>query len=165
MKDIPNLFAVEQDIFRGGTPTAAGWKYLKDQGVTDVVKLNIEGESSDVVATDLGMTVHRFPIPWWRQVFFRPAQSLLVAAVACIKPHSFVHCGSDARTASPDAQEDNTQGGEDRTGIVIGCFRLSQGWAKGDAYSEMIAHGFHPALQGLQGAWDRQVAGDWIKPT
>lgn len=147
---IPNLFAVEQDILRGGTPTADGWTYLKGQGITDVVKLNTEAESTDSVAEALGMVIHRFPIPWWRQVFLRPSQADMIAAVACIKPHTFIHCGSDARTASPDAQEDNTQGGEDRTGLVVGCFRLSQGWTKADAYAEMISHTFHPALQGLQ---------------
>ena len=154
--DIPNLFAVEQDIFRGAQPTVNGWKWLQAEGITNVVKLNTEAEGSDAYAEQLGFKINRFPIPWWRQVFFRPSQSLLVAAVACIKPHTFIHCGSDARTASPDSQEDNTQGGEDRTGLIVGCFRLSQGWAKGDAYAEMIAHGFHVALQGLQGRWESQ---------
>jgi hypothetical protein len=161
---IPNLFAVEQDrnIWRGGTPTAEGWAYLKGQGITDVVKLNTEAEGRDAVAEACGMTIHRFPIPWWRQVFLWPKQADLIAAVACIKRHTFIHCGSDARTASPDAQEDNTQGGEDRSGLLVGCFRLSQGWTKADAYAEMLAHSFHAALQGLQGRWNSENPADWI---
>src|ERR1035437_10182903 len=161
---IPNLFAVEQDILRGGTPTADGWTYLKSQGITDVVKLNTEAESTDAGAVAMGMIIHRFPIPWWRQVFLWPKQADLKAAVAFIKPHTFIHCGSDARTSSPDAQEDNTQGGEDRTGLVVGCFRLSQGWSKVDAYVEMLAHTFHPALQGLQGRWNSESPKDWVGP-
>jgi hypothetical protein len=63
---IPNLFAVEQDILRGGQPNVDGWTYLKSQGVICVIKLNTEEEGSDAVAEALGMVVHRFPIPWLR---------------------------------------------------------------------------------------------------
>ena len=142
---IPNLFAVEQDILRGGQPSADGWSYLKSQGITDVVKLNEESEASDVIAISMGMVVHYFPIPWWRQMIWRPKQSDLVAAVALIKPHTYVHC----------------EHGEDRTGLVVGCFRLSQGWTKADAYAEMLAHGFHPVLQGLQGRWNSEDPSGW----
>jgi protein tyrosine/serine phosphatase len=145
MNCIPNLFAVEQDILRGGQPNADGWTYLKEQGITDVVKLNPEAEGSDAVAELLGMIVHRLPIPWCRQVVWRPRQSTLLRTVKLIKPHTFVHCTR----------------GEDRTGLVVGCFRLSQGWLKEEAYLEMIAHGFHPSLQGLQGRWNSEQEIDW----
>lgn len=143
---IPGLFAVEQDRLRGGQPNADGWTWLKSQGITDVVKLNTEDEGSDAVAEALGMTVHRFPIPWWRQLILRPKQSDLVTAVKLFKPHTFLHCSR----------------GEDRSGLTVGCFRLSQGWTKEDAYLEMIAFGFHPSLQGLQGRWNSERVEDWI---
>lgn len=162
-KGIPNLFAVEQDILRGGAPTDCGFQWLLSEGITDIIKLNTDAESTDAKAIQLGMRVHRFPIPWYRQVLLWPSQADLVAAVALMKPHTFVHCGSDARTASADAAEDNTQGGEDRTGLLVGCFRLSQGWTKTDAYAEMLVHGFHRALQALQGRWNSQKPEDWIK--
>ena len=142
---IPNLFAVDQDILRGGQPSADGWSYLKSQGITDVVKLNEESEASDAVAISMGMVVHYFPIPWWRQMIWRPKQSDLVSAVALVKPHTFIHC----------------EHGQDRTGLVVGCFRLKQGWTKTDAYAEMLAHEFHPALQGLQGRWNSEDPSDW----
>lgn len=144
---IPNLFAVEQDILRGGQPSVDGWTYLKSQGVICVIKLNTEEEGSDAVAEALGMVVHRFPIPWWRQMVWRPKQSDLMAVVALMKAHTFIHCTR----------------GEDRTGIGVGCFRLSQGWTKEDAYLEMVAHGFHSLLQGLQGRWNSENPADWIK--
>ena len=146
---IPNLFSVEQsqNIWRGGQPSPEGWIWLKEHGVTDVVKLNTEGEGSDALATRMGMKVHPFPIPWWRQTILRPDQSTLVNAVACLTQNVFVHCLH----------------GNDRTGLVIGCFRLSEGWTKGDAYAEMIAHGFHDELlQGLEGRWNTQRPEDWI---
>jgi hypothetical protein len=144
---IPNLFAVEQDILRGGQPTVDGWTYLKGQGITDVIKLNTEEEGSDSPAEAMGMTVHDFPIPWWRQLVLRPKQSDLLAIVALIKPHTFVHCLR----------------GEDRTGLAVACFRLRQGWTKEDAYLEMVAHGFHSSLQGLQGRWNTENPADWIQ--
>ncbi len=141
---IPNLFAVEQDILRGGQPSSVGWDYLKSQGITDVIKLNTEEEGVD--PDGAGFSIHRLPIPWWRQMIFRPSQSLIVAAVSLMRPHTYVHC----------------EHGEDRTGLIVGCFRLSQGWTKNDAYSEMLAHYFHPALQGLQGRWNSEIAANWI---
>jgi hypothetical protein len=146
---IPNLFAVEQTpapcIYRGGQPNAEGWKWLAGEGIKVVIKLNLETEGSDKAASDLGLTVYRFPIPWWRQMLWRPRQSDLKAAVPLIIPGTFVHC----------------EHGEDRTGLVIGCFRLFQGWSKDEAYEEMLAHCFHPTLQGLQGRWLSERAEDW----
>lgn len=143
---IPNLFAVEQDILRGGQPGQSGWVYLNSQGIKNVIKLNTEEEGSDAFAESMGMTIHRFPIPWWRQMIWRPKQSDLVAIVALMRPHTFIHCLR----------------GEDRSGLAVGCFRLSQGWTKEDAYLEMVAHGFHSSLQGLQGRWNSENPADWI---
>jgi protein tyrosine/serine phosphatase len=144
---IPNLFAVEQELnlWRGGDPTLNGWLYLKDLGITTVIKLNTASEGSDAQAEVLGVAVFRFPIPWWRQVLLRPSQRDLKKAVALMTRNVLVHC----------------ERGEDRTGLVVGCFRLSQGWSKVDAYSEMKAHNFHEELQGLQGRWNTQREEDW----
>jgi tyrosine-protein phosphatase SIW14 len=144
---IPNLFAVEQNILRGGQPNDDGWAYLKTQGVCCVIKLNTEEEGSDATAEKLGMQVFKYPIPWWRQMLWRPKQRDLLAAVALIASGTFIHC----------------EHGEDRTGLVVGCFRLSQGLTKPDAYAEMLAFSFHPSLQGLQGRWNSEDPKDWIK--
>ena len=143
---IENLFAVEQDIFRGGDPTPEGWAWLKGEGVKVVIKLNTQCEGTDSVAVASGLIVHRFPINWFYQTIWHPRQRLLHAAVALMQPHSFVHC----------------EHGEDRTGLVVGCYRLSCGWTKEDAWAEMIGHRFHIGLQGLVRAWERQVPADWI---
>ena len=164
---IPNLDAVEPSLFRGGQPDECGWDWLKKAVVQTVIKLNTEAEGSEAQAEALGFKVVRFPIPWWRQTILRPRSCDLHTAVGLITTRVaplFIHCGSDARTASPDAAEDNTQGGEDRTGLLVGCFRLTQGWTKEAAYAEMLTHGFHPILQGLQGCWEAQRPEDWVKP-
>jgi hypothetical protein len=144
---IPNLFAVEQNILRGGQPNFDGWTYLRAQGITDVIKLNTEEEGIDAVAEVMGMVVHRFPIPWWRQMIFRPSHSLMVSIVSLMRPNTFIHC----------------EHGQDRTGLGVGCFWLSLGWTKTDAYADMLAHEFHPVLQALQGRWNSENPADWIK--
>ena len=143
---IENLFAVEQGIFRGGDPTPEGWAWLKGEGVKIVIKLNTCSEGTDAVAEKLGMIVHRFPINWFYQTIWHPSDRLLHAAVSLLQAGSYVHC----------------EHGEDRTGIVVGCFRLSQGWTKEDAWAEMIGHRFHIGLQGLVRAWERQKPEDWV---
>lgn len=146
---IENLFAVEQDVFRGGQPDDSGWQWLKAQGVQHVIKLNTRREASDNPATTLGLSVHYFGIPWWRQTFWRPQQWVLVMAVQIVKSRTapiFVHC----------------EHGEDRTGLLVGCYRLSQGWTKDEAWQEMLAHGFHIELQGLFGRWNAQRPEDWF---
>ena len=142
---IPNLFAVEDGILRGGQPSSDGWDYLKSEGITDVIKLNTDEEGID--PEQMGFAIHKFPIPWWRQVIWRPSQSLLVAAVGLIRKGTFIHC----------------EHGEDRTGLVVGCYRLKMLWTKQEAYAEMLAHYFHPALQGLQGRWNSEDPQDWAQ--
>jgi len=150
---IPNLMTVEgaisappgKFIYRGGQPDNDGFKWLKDKGVTDVVKLNTEGESSDVAAEALGIRVHYMPIPLEDQLVFKPRKDLVVAATSIITtafevPTSvFVHC----------------EHGQDRTGLVIGCYRVwEQGWTKDDAWTEMKKNGFHEELLGLMLFWE-----------
>lgn len=43
--------------------------------------------------------------------------------------------------------------GQDRTGLVCGLWRVSQGWSKRRAWKEMRAQGFHPLLVGLTWAF------------
>lgn len=136
--DVPNFTSVCDGIYRGGQPTDAGWNYLHEIGITQVIKLNLEGEGSDVAAEALGMKLTYMPIDLDDQLIFRPREWMVETAVAAIKPGTFVHC----------------EHGQDRTGLVIGCYRVwVQGWTKADAWREMRALGFHEALLGLSLFW------------
>lgn len=134
------------------------------------LKLNTNGEGDESCAVSLGLKIHYYPIPWWQQTIWRPSQDLLTAAVMCIQPHTFVHCGSDSRTASYDADDDDHVGGNDRTGLLVGCYRLLQAvrsqanfqTAKKAAWAEMLMHGFHVVgMGGLAGRFDAQTPDDW----
>lgn len=133
---IPNFHTVEVGIYRGGQPDAEGFKFLQSIGITQVIKLNEDWEGEDHLPE--GMLLFKVQIPPSEQIITQPDSTYLGDAVAFIAPNTFVHC----------------QHGQDRTGIVIGLWRvLKCGWSKKQAYAEMMEHGFHPILFGLSKAW------------
>lgn len=154
---IPNLRAVDLGIWRGGQPTQAGWLWLsKVAGVSNVVKLNELQEGSDAGAVALGMTVNYHPVDVIQQLTTGPDDQDFKLAVSQIGPGTFVHCGSDARTRLWLKQHnDMTSGGNDRTGLAIGVYRLQKdGWPKDQAWNEMKTNGFHEAMHGLREYWE-----------
>lgn len=155
---IPNLAIVDEalGIYRGAQPvTKEDWQHLWDLGVRHVVKLNTEAEGSDAGAIALGMDVTKCPITLSQQILTEPDLLNLRTAVSFIGPNTFVHCGSVARTQHAILiGEQKGAGGEDRTGLGVGYWRvLEQKWPKAKAYEEMKAHGLHSILFGLEKAW------------
>jgi hypothetical protein len=140
---IPNFAQVEPGLWRGGQPTTEGWAQLKALGVKWDVKLNTIHEASDDAARALGIQVIYLPITFVEQTLGKPAPERLAAAVEALKrPGTYVHC----------------QHGQDRTGLVVGAFRVEVGkWSKAAACAEMKAHGFHPLLRGLYWSWQEDV--------
>lgn len=77
-----------------------------------------------------------------RQGLFKPDRLAVSNVVAAIKPGTFVHC----------------KHGRDRSGLIVGCKRVwRDGWAKTNAWSEMIADGFNSTLHGLTDFWQDDV--------
>ena len=140
---IPNFAPVGPGVWRGGQPNAEGWEYLKSLGVRRDVKLNTGGADADALASSNGMQVVYLPITFAQQTVGKPPPGQLAAAVAAIEPDgTFVHC----------------ERGQDRTGLVIGAYRVqTEHWTKAAAYQEMAAFGFHPLLRGLYWAWEEDV--------
>lgn len=140
---IPHFAQVEPGVWRGGQPNQEGWDYLKSLGVKRVVKLNTGGVKSDGQGFSNGMEIVYLPISFLDQTFGKPDPARLDAAISAIEPNgTFVHC----------------QHGQDRTGLVIGAYRVrSNHWTKHAAYEEMVSHGFHPILRGLYWAWQEDV--------
>lgn len=140
---VPNLSQVDAGVWRGGEPTAAGWAWLWSQGVSNVVMLDEWCESKG--APGHGMVVKYLPVTMLEQMATRPKDDVVREAVRQLTPGTFVHCLH----------------GNDRTGLVVGCYRLKQGWSKDKAWREMLANGFHVELQGLYGYWLKQREEDW----
>lgn len=137
---IPNLRQVDYTIYRGGQPNdMAAWHYLHDVlGITNVVKLNTESEGSDADAVLLDMKLTACPISLQEQIFGKVNASNVWRAVDAIVPYTYVHC----------------EHGQDRTGLIIACWRIEHGATKPAAQSEMLRMGFHwNLLPGLRYFW------------
>jgi protein tyrosine phosphatase (PTP) superfamily phosphohydrolase (DUF442 family) len=146
---VPNLAVVEPGVWRSGQPTPEGWTYLYSLGVRHVVKLNMDSEGDDGPGELLGMSVHHIGIqPEGDKdifdnvinTFVRPDPEMLSKALIVVKAGGgvLIHCTH----------------GQDRTGLLVGMLRLQEGITKNKAYAEMLAHGFHPELHGLQEFWE-----------
>ncbi|HEY5041148.1 MAG TPA: hypothetical protein VIK53_04025 [Verrucomicrobiae bacterium] len=139
---VPNLALVEPGVWRGGQPNSKGWEYLKSLGIKQDVKINTSHESSDALAVSNGMQIIYLPINFEQMTIGKPDVNKLNAAIASIKPGTYVHC----------------EHGQDRTGLIVGAYRVKvEHWTKEQAYQEMLRHGFHPILRGLCWSWEEDV--------
>jgi protein tyrosine phosphatase (PTP) superfamily phosphohydrolase (DUF442 family) len=159
---IPNFAAVSEAhrIYRGGEPLDPGWDYLKSLGVRTVVKLNTDKESTDAGATARGLKVIPLPITTYQQITGPPDSKTIQSAVDKMRAGSvFVHCGSVARSKSWFATLFDCEGGQDRTGLVVGCYRVAvQHQKKEVARAEMKSFRFHALfLPGLANFWRDKV--------
>jgi len=129
--DLPNFHQTAPGIWRGAAPTDAGLRQLKAMGVKTIIDLRIapktvrrEGEE----ARALGF--HWINLPMGSDP---PTPKEVSTLLATLKqaPQSpvYVHC----------------QHGADRTGCMIGIYRVTQqGWTFPQAYAEMRQDGFNP---------------------
>lgn len=132
---IPNLHCVDskRNIWRGGQPSVDGWRWVENQGIKSIVKLNSEEELKS------NLQLNSFPISFEEQVT-RVQPDLVAGAVMAITDNCLVHC----------------EHGQDRTGLVVAFYRERQGWTKAKAEKEMLKYGFHKELRGLWECWEDQ---------
>jgi hypothetical protein len=157
---IPKLVKVNDYIYRSGQISSEeGWLYLNkiaNGRKVHIIKLNFGNEGSDEIGEDYGFDVHRLPIQprgdqniWndLEDIFLGPDIQTIIAAenllmLADHKDIWLVHCTH----------------GQDRTGLVIGIYRVwHDHWSKDAAYKEMIKNHFHPELYGLHKAWNQMI--------
>ena len=122
---IPRFQAVTESLFRGGQPTEAGFRLLKQKGIKTVVNLREENDEKTLVEK-LGMTYVHLPSNAWDPI---PAAAIQTFFDVINDPSNhpvFVHC----------------ERGADRTGAMVGLFRIAfQGWDGKRAYQEARARG------------------------
>jgi len=145
---VPNLVEVAPGQYRGGQPTLERWDYLQSRGVRTIVKLNYDTEDPDEPsASMLGMVVHRVPFPpsGVDDALGGPTVAQMRQAVAWLSDPKlrpvYVHCSH----------------GHDRTGLVVGTYRVTRGWSKAKAWDEMVKLGYHPVALGLTDFWRDHV--------
>lgn len=130
--DLPNLFRVTDDLYRGAQPAPEGIGELKAMGIKTV--LNLRAFHTD----DLGDTgLHYFSISmntWHAEE--EDAVAFLKIVTDTNNFPIFVHCLH----------------GSDRTGTMFAVYRIAvQGWTKDEAIREMTqgGYGFHEVWENL----------------
>lgn len=139
-KVIPNYGQVSSILLRGGQPSYAGLKALKDAGVKTIVNLR-DGKDDIIeeqaIANELGMKFVSIPLSVFKGVQKAQTEKFLAVVDSEENQPVFVHCRQ----------------GQDRCSTMVAMYRMhKESWAADRAYKEMISYGFHPMFVGLRGA-------------
>lgn len=136
---VPNFHQVNDHLYRGGQPGNEGWQNLAKLGVKTVVDLRLEDEHSTTQEASavraagmkyINVPMHGVVSPSDEQV--RKALALFDDAAA---GPVFVHC----------------RRGADRTGTVIGCYRVAHDhWQNAQALKEARSFGMSWTQVGLK---------------
>ena len=143
-KNLPNFATVAPGIYRGAAPTPAGLKRLKEKGVRTVIDLRIEKKGqTEEAATAKSLGLRRVRIPMGREApTEKQVRQFLTELKAAGSAPVFVHC----------------QHGADRTGAMVGLWRVTQqAWTFDRAYKEMRKYGFKPFLKELKGSVEKHA--------
>jgi protein tyrosine/serine phosphatase len=156
---IKNFHEVETGIYRGAAPDDAGTAYLESIHLKTDIDLEsfrfwaILDERSDNRPDDILFKSER--LSSWPGIlsFIQPpiTNHRIDEILDIMNDESqqpvFVHC----------------QRGEDRTGMVVGLYRvLKQGWTPEAAWNEMLEWGYHPHFRALTNYFEKRT--DW-KPS
>lgn len=136
---LPNFYWVSDDLYRGGQPTAEGFRQAKALGVKTVINLRTIDDDREELAR-LGLDYEQIPMNPWHADDKAVARFLEVISDKSRAPF-FLHCYF----------------GSDRTGMMIAFYRINvQGWTKDEAIAEMTQGGF-----GFHGIWENLV--DYVR--
>jgi tyrosine-protein phosphatase SIW14 len=132
--DITRFAQVSPRIYRGSRPDEATLKALAQMNVLTILDLEDDDEvvaAETVLAASYGIKVISTPMSgFWYPRKSQVNHSLQILTDASNGP-IFVHC----------------QHGEDRTGLIVGLYRVFyEHWSPSDAWNEMEANGFHRIL-------------------
>lgn len=123
---VPNLYRIEDGLFRGAQPSPTGFRELAALGVRNV--LDLAGGSGDVrFVSDGSVKLFHVPMSAWGL-----RNDLVVKALRIMtEPENrplMIHCAH----------------GADRTGALVALYRVVvQGWTKEQAVREMNEGGYH----------------------
>lgn len=143
-QDLPNFHPVGPGIYRGAAPTEDGLKRLKSMGIHTIIDLRIAPKTvkkEKAYAQSLGFQFINLPMggdpPTQKEV-----NTLLATLKKAPSEPVFVHC----------------QHGADRTGCMIGIYRVTQqGWQWNNTFAEMRKYGFNPHWTKLSGAVKERI--------
>ena len=135
--DIDNFEFVSKGLWRGAQPSRKAIAKLAESGVKTIIDLRLAGsgvEDEALVAKQYGISYVNIPMGFGNPSMGDVARFLAIVTKPSNQP-KFVHCRQ----------------GADRTGTVIGVFRiLHDHWSFTEAYNEMRLHHFKPWLSNLK---------------
>ena len=115
-KNLPNLYKVNENLYRGGQPTEAGIKELKRMGVKTVIDLRDDDDRArreEKLVTAAGLRFINIPLSNWFGPKTTDIDAILKQIDLAENQPVFVHC----------------KRGSDRTGTVIAVYRMTHdGW-------------------------------------
>jgi tyrosine-protein phosphatase SIW14 len=145
-KDLPNFHRVNDTLYRGGQPTAAGLKTLRQRGIKTIINLRDDDDRARAEeAQAVAEGFRYFNLPLGR--YGRPDEDRVAAILSIVnasdKQPVFVHCHR----------------GSDRTGTIIAIYRIDHdGWTSEQAKEEAKQFGL--------GFWQTQMkdyVGDYYR--
>ncbi len=158
-EDLPNFHQVHPFLYRSGEPTKEGLKKIKEMGITTIFDLRNPGEmaySEKESAKELGLKYISMPM---NSKAPTPKQ---IKRMMDEVDHAKGSAASNA-TQSKDAVLVHCAHGSDRTGCMIGIWRVKRdGYDYDTAYQEMRKYWFTPKFINLSGAV--RTAADSSKP-
>ena len=123
---VKNFYKVEDGLYRGAQPTAAGFQELVDLGVRTVLDV-AGGDGDGGVAPGGSLKLLHVPMSAFGLHDDRVLEALRAMADPANRP-LMIHC----------------QHGADRTGALVALYRVVvQGWTKEKAVLEMNQGGYH----------------------
>lgn len=143
-------FLFEAGIYRGPSPGPAGLEELKSAGVKTIINLdNRPGalKQEQEYAKKIGVDYISIPL----SIFSVPSRSKIKKILDLLVDPSrrpvYLHC----------------QFGRDRTGLVLGLYRVKyDNWTPGAAYEEMLHYGYRAATLTLSYYYFRETS--WTPP-
>ena len=129
-KDLPNLYKVNENLYRGGQPTEAGITELKKLGVKTVIDLRDNDDRArkeETWAKAAGLRFVNIPLSNWFSPHNKDIKSILGEIDRKEDSPVYVHC----------------KRGSDRTGTVIAVYRITHdNWTGKQANAEAKQFGF-----------------------
>jgi tyrosine-protein phosphatase SIW14 len=138
MPEVGNFHQVDDHLFRGAEPSAAGLETLAKLGIRTIVDLEpgkTRSRKEQNRAEALGMRYVNVPMSG----LVTPSSDQIANALAALQTRSegpvFVHC----------------RRGKDRTGTVVACYRIAHDhWPNQKALSEARSLGMSSLERGMQ---------------